>query len=117
MTTEELHEILDNPNHKLTVKELQQVIYELKNDVTQESYKYIETERISTDRNYSYYSGEANAFMICLDLLEHLEMEQGRELKDLCKECIHNKVCYAKIVDPKTASMLLSYCEFREVEK
>ncbi len=72
MTVEKLHEILDDENCKLTVKELQQVIYELKNDVTQESYKHIETENISHVKNYSYYSGEANAFMICLDLLEHL---------------------------------------------
>ena len=73
MTTEKLHEILDDPNRKLTVSELQQVIYELKNDVTHESYKYIETGKTDSRNNYSFYNGEANAFMICLDLLEHLK--------------------------------------------
>jgi len=41
MTTAELHEILDDENCKLTVKELKQTIYELKRDVTNKSYEKI----------------------------------------------------------------------------
>lgn len=81
MTTAELHEILDNPNRKLTIKELMQIIYELKQDVTNKSYEKLNDEimcelqanKLAAQREYQFYTGEANAFMICLDLLEHLK--------------------------------------------
>jgi hypothetical protein len=81
MTTAELHKILDDENCKLTVKELKQTIYELKRDVTNKSYEKLNDEimcelqanKLAAQREYQFYTGEANAFMICLDLLEHLK--------------------------------------------
>lgn len=63
MTTEELHNILDDEDKKLTVSELQEVVYQLKNDCFEEL-------NSSDDR---LYFGQANAFQICLDLLEHIK--------------------------------------------
>lgn len=68
MTTTELHEILDNENRKLTVAELKQVVYELKQDAFNE---LIRSE--IGGMQYKFYEGEQNAFQIVLDLLEHLE--------------------------------------------
>lgn len=74
MTFQELHEILDNEHRKLSKKELEQVIYELKQDCFNELYG---DEMLSIEQN-RYYMGESNAFQICLDLLEHLdETKQG----------------------------------------
>lgn len=71
MTTEQLHEILDNDEKKLTVAELKQVIYELKQDCFNEMRK---TKLAS--RDYIFYEGEQNAFQIVLDLFAHLEVNQ-----------------------------------------
>lgn len=68
MTTEELHEILDDENKKLPLKELKQAIYELKQDCFNELSNCENS--IATTR---FYQGEQNAFQIVLDLLEHLE--------------------------------------------
>lgn len=82
MTFEQLHEILDNEDRKLSVKELKQVIYELKQDcfdkVVQLSHKFsnvvlTEEMRKSFTIDSSFYNGEINAFEIALDLLEHLK--------------------------------------------
>ncbi len=70
MTFEKLHLILDNPDSKLTLDEFKQVLYELKNDCVSEQSK-IE----STIGSYQFYGGEANAFMIALDLAEHISNE------------------------------------------
>ena len=70
MTTNELHDILDDENRTLTINELKQVVYELKQDCIKESAIHLDKNSLS---NYHFYTGEANAFMICLDLLEHLE--------------------------------------------
>lgn len=70
MTFKELHKILDDESRKLSKEELAQIIYELKQDCFNEVYK---RENISR-ADERYYLGEANAFQICLDLLEHLEV-------------------------------------------
>jgi hypothetical protein len=77
MTTEELHEILDDEDRKLTVSELQEVIYKLKNDCLDKFNK------ATAKRDEGFYIGEQNAFQICLDLLEHLQdgQEENRQLK------------------------------------
>lgn len=64
MTTEELHLILDNPRKKVTVKELKQIVYELKMDCV--------GELACGEHMASFYTGEVNAFQIVLDLLDHL---------------------------------------------
>ena len=71
MTTEELHEILDNPQRKLTADELKEVVFQLKQDVFE---KYCEEMSNDNIPNSQFYGGETNAFQIFLDLLEHLEV-------------------------------------------
>jgi hypothetical protein len=74
MTTAELHEILDDENRKLTADELKEVVYQLKQDCSDECHKQI----IMGDyEKAQFYSGEANAFQICLDLLEHLKGDKN----------------------------------------
>jgi hypothetical protein len=70
MTTEELHEILDDENRKLTADELKEVVYQLKQDSYEEYSKALSNENLYISQ---YYCGEHNGFQLCLDLLEHLE--------------------------------------------
>ena len=72
MTFGQLHEILDNPTKKLTKTELCQVLYELKQDCMDEAHRVYDPDDM---HEYQYYMGEVNAFYLCLDLLEHLEVE------------------------------------------
>ena len=78
MTTAELHEILDNENRKLTVAELKQVIYELKQDAFNELSKILDKKSLDRQdiRNLGFYDGEQNAFQIVLDLFERLGEEK-----------------------------------------
>lgn len=68
MTTAELHKILDDENRKLSLDELKQVIYEMKQDAFNE---LIRSE--IGGMQYKWYEGEQNAFQIVLDLLEHFK--------------------------------------------
>lgn len=78
MTTEELHEILDDENRKLTADELKEVVYQLKQDCYTNHCKC----SLSNDVNNAYfYAGEVNAFYICLDLLEHLKGAEDEQKK------------------------------------
>lgn len=76
MTFTDLHKILDDENRKLSLDELKQVIYELKQDCFEEQATLLDT--FSTNWSdpkyidkYAFYKGEHNAFQIALDLLEH----------------------------------------------
>lgn len=63
MTTEKLQEILSS-DEQLSLDDVKEIIYELKNDCCQfneEPYKA------------GFYSGEMNAFYICLDLLDKVD--------------------------------------------
>lgn len=101
MTFEGLHDILDNENYKLSLKELQQVIYDLKQDCFHETFKLFDelsTNKISEEhyaRDNSYYNGEINAFQIVLDLLEHLDNSKAKFYYDKCKsygiECFYDR--------------------------
>lgn len=74
MTPAELQKILRS-DERLTVKQVKEIIWELKNDV---SYKpYIDKNASEKYKDYqrNFYDGEANAFYICLDLLEKVEEE------------------------------------------
>lgn len=74
----DLHNILDDENRKLSLDELKQVIYELKQDCFKEQATLLDdyTSKRCGERHYihtnAYYMGEKNAFQIVLDLLEHL---------------------------------------------
>lgn len=70
MTTEKLHEILDDENRELTVDELQQVLYELKTDCFKQYCEMFEANNIKESQ---FYLGEQNAFQIALDLMEHIK--------------------------------------------
>lgn len=79
MTTAELHLILDDENKKLSVKELKEVIYELKQDcekndiIVLDNYSSGKCVRETYIADSRYYMGEQNAFHIALMLLDHLE--------------------------------------------
>ena len=70
MTTNELHDILDNPDVRLSLGKISQIIYQLKCDVM-EAYALSCTE---DHFKRGYYLGEQNAFYLCLDLLEHIDL-------------------------------------------
>lgn len=74
MTFEELHKILDDKDRKLSIEELKQVVFELKQDTFNE---LIKCEVCS--KHYKFYEGEQNAFQIVLDLLEHLELKGAKQ--------------------------------------
>jgi hypothetical protein len=83
MELAELQEILES-DKPLNVKQVQEIIYQLKNDCFDEIYKFnneqkeIETikpeqsidVKFQTYLKEKFYYGEINAFYICLDLLE-----------------------------------------------
>ena len=73
MTTAELHDILDDENKKLSLKEMREVIHQLENDVIQKAYEYCNRTNEQENYKYGFYMGEVNAFILVLDLLEHLE--------------------------------------------
>ena len=62
----ELQEILNDKNKKITLFELKDIIQKLKKDCVQAQVNIIDKSIIK------FYTGEINAFQICLDLLEHL---------------------------------------------
>lgn len=72
MTTAELHQILDDENKKITLKEYQEILFQLMQDTFDEQAKRIK----SDDPRYFWYNGEMNAFQLALDLSEHIEEEQ-----------------------------------------
>ena len=63
MTNGELHDILDDDNKKISLKEFRNILYELIDDCTRET----------ISGNLQYYQGEINAFYIALDLSEHIK--------------------------------------------
>ena len=63
MTTEELQKILQS-DEQLSLNEVKQIIYELKNDCVQYNEDQFKA---------GFYNGELNAFYICLDLLEKVD--------------------------------------------
>ena len=73
MTTNELHDILDDENKKLSLKEIREVIHQLENVVIQKAYEYCSRTNEQENYKYGFYMGEVNAFILVLDLLEHLE--------------------------------------------
>ena len=77
MTTEELHVILDDENKKLSIKEMREVIHQLENDVIQKAYEYCNRTNEQENYKYGFYMGEVNAFILVLDLLEHLEEKEN----------------------------------------
>ena len=67
MTNGELHDILDDENKKISLKEFRNVIYKVINSCASE---------LGKEKNImarQFYNGEINAFYIALDLSEHIE--------------------------------------------
>ena len=63
MSTKELQTILQS-NNSLTLSEIKEIIYQLKNDCIRVT---------KSDYETGFYDGEVNAFYICLDLLDKME--------------------------------------------
>lgn len=86
MTTADLHKILDDENRKLSLDELKQVIYELKQDCVDKYCEAFDTGDFSSHeiaRKMNFYNGEQNAFQVCLDLLEHSQ-DQEKVMNSIC---------------------------------
>ena len=71
MTVAELHEILDDENRKITLKEFQEILYQLKWDVQDEICKL--TKEDMTQPILKWYNGEMNGFQLAWDLSEHIK--------------------------------------------
>lgn len=71
MTTAELHQILDDENKKITLKEYQEILFQLKWDVIHT----LATSKVSAD-DERWYAGEMNGFQLALDLSEHIKEKQ-----------------------------------------
>lgn len=70
MTIAELHQILDDENKKITLKEYQEILYQLNWDVQNEIWKL--TKEDVTHPNIKWYNGEMNGFQLALSLSEHI---------------------------------------------
>lgn len=66
MTAKELQNIYSS-SKKLTIEEVQDILWELKEDCFNETLKDIK------ESKENFYYGEINAFYICLNLLEKVE--------------------------------------------
>lgn len=69
MTVVELHQILDDENKKITLKEYQEILFKLKWDAVSEVSKL----PIEQMNRFSWYNGEVNGFQLALDLSEHIK--------------------------------------------
>lgn len=72
MTTAELHNILDDKNKKISLKEYQDILYQLKNDTIALATREEVEKQEETKRCY-WYQGETNGFQIALELSKHIE--------------------------------------------
>lgn len=72
MTTGELHTYLDS-KEPLTVEQVKEIIYQLKQDAFNEMCKVVDF----TDWYYSWYNGEINGFQIALDLLDKVRSDKN----------------------------------------
>ena len=71
MTAEELQKIIQD-DKKLTIDEVQGILWGLKEDCFSEIDKDLPKEK------ENFYYGEANAFYICLNLLEKVDNNQKK---------------------------------------
>lgn len=74
MTTTELHQILDDENKKITLKEYQEILYQLNWDAQSEICKL--TKEDITHPNLKWYNGEMNGFQLALSLSEHIKEKE-----------------------------------------
>lgn len=68
----ELHEILDDENRKITLKEYQEILFQLKRDIIKKASE-VPCGQISA---FQWYNGEMNGFQLALDLSEHIKEEE-----------------------------------------
>lgn len=80
MTVAELHKILDDKNKKITLKEYQEILYQLKWDVQNEICKL--TKEDAKHPKLRWYTGEMNGFQLALDLSEHIKEEKNKSEND-----------------------------------
>ena len=77
MTVAELHEILDDENKKISLKEYKEILFQLKWDVQNEICK-LKKEDV-THPKLKWYYGEMNGFQLALYLSEHIEKEKEKD--------------------------------------
>lgn len=87
MTTEGLHKILDDENKEISIKEFQNLVYELKRDCFDE----LHNKKDITANEVGYYNGEINAFYLVLDLSEHI-IDQSEQIRSL-EEQLNKAIC------------------------
>lgn len=101
MTVAELHEILDDENKIISLKEYQEILFQLKHDCTKQIADW-DYDIIS--KEYQWYTGEMNGFQIALDLSEHINPNQKvieclKEVKDLINKDFTIAEDYWKVTD------------------
>lgn len=72
-TTTELHQILDDENKKITLKEYQEILFDLKWDTIEKASK-VPVGQISA---FQWYNGEMNGFQLALSLSEHINEKEN----------------------------------------
>ena len=72
MTVAELHKILDDKNKKITLKEYQEILFQLKWDVQDKLCELTKEENCDYP-TVKWYIGEMNGFQLALDLSEHIK--------------------------------------------
>lgn len=110
MIQSDLHKILDDKNRELSITELKQIIFELKQEsfvLSEEAIAEYRKIRKETEKNeqmafmarYKFHDGEKNAFKICLDLIDHWD------------ECIIGEENYAtRILNAITILRSVEHC-------
>lgn len=79
MTSAELHEILDDENKKITLKEFRDILSDLKAESLIKRLKNLDNKK----GEYEILYGEGSAYQIALDLSEHIGEEQANE--NICR--------------------------------
>ena len=143
MTPAELQKILQS-DEKLTVKQVKEIIWRLKEDCYKEIYKLKEEQKAinieecgmdgKMDFSFTsyfsekFYNGETNAFYICLDLLSKIDDTKETPVKveweeqgvRVCPNCKH-KSCYCVGVSneshPKQPDNYCSKCGQRFIKE
>lgn len=80
MTVAELHKILDNENKKISLKEYQEILFQLKWDVQDKLCELTKEENCDYP-TVKWYIGEMNGFQLALDLSEHIKDEKEKDVK------------------------------------
>ena len=102
MTAGKLQDILQNKK-ELTIDEIKQIIYELKNDC-------VGAAEITNRYECGFYNGEMNAFYICLDLLDKLDVF-NKSVRSSYPNCLSCSNCERDVIICKEEGRCLKNAE------